>query len=268
MANRKFRNQIFGYFFIAVGIFIFSGFISAIPISKTNTAAMPDTALLKLSGDFLYQVKIQTPTTVLETELAKMEMQRLIDGLNNDDAIKTFWVNMYNAWYQILATREKLKRPEIFTEKLILIAGRNFSLDDMEHGILRKYRWKYSMGYLPKFFPGKLIRQLAVSKIDYRIHFALNCGAKSCPPIAFYSYEHLDRQFDLATQSFLKSETTIDNNKKLLQVTKIMDWFRGDFGGKGGIRNIIGQVFQKDFSDYAIEFKEYNWDEALHNFDE
>ena len=70
MANRKFRNQIFGYFFIAVGIFIFSGFISAIPISKTNTAAMPDTALLKLSGDFLYQVKIQTPTTVLETELA------------------------------------------------------------------------------------------------------------------------------------------------------------------------------------------------------
>ncbi len=117
----------------------------------------------------------------------------MIDGLYNDDAIKTFWINIYNAWFQILATREKKKSPEIFTGKLITIADTKFSLDDIEHGILRRYRWKLSRGYLPELFPGRLIKQLAVAKIDYRIHFALNCGAKSCPPIAFYTYFNINK---------------------------------------------------------------------------
>ncbi len=229
---------------------------------------MPDTALLKLSEELLYNVKTEAPTYDLELALAKFDRQQLIGGLNSDNAIKTFWINMYNAWYQILAVREKQTRPKIFTAKLIPIAGKEFSLDDIEHGILRKYRWKYSMGYLPRFFPGKLIKQLAVSKIDYRIHFALNCGAKSCPPIAFYSYAHIDKQLDMATKSFLSSETEIDDTAKELKVTKIMDWFRGDFNGKKGIKKIIKQVLQRDVTDYTIKFKPYNWGEALHNFNE
>ena len=40
---------------------------------------------------------------------------------------------------------------------------------------------------------------MAVDVIDFRIHFALNCGAKSCPPIAFYSYDKINDQLDLAT---------------------------------------------------------------------
>lgn len=175
---------------------------------------------------------------------------------------------MYNAWYQILAVREKMTRPKIFNSKKIPIAGRNFSLDDIEHGVLRRYRWKYSMGYLPRFFPGKLIKQLAVSKIDYRIHFALNCGAKSCPPIAFYSYDQLDKQLDIASQTFVSSDAEVDEMNRLLKVTKIMDWFRGDFGGKKGIRKIVGEILKKDFSGYTVKFKTYNWDAALHNFDE
>lgn len=175
---------------------------------------------------------------------------------------------MYNAWFQILAVREKKKNPEIFTAKLIQVAGEKFTLDDIEHCMLRKYRWKYSKGYLPKFFPGKLIKQLAVSKIDYRIHFALNCGAKSCPPIAFYSYDNIDKLLDLATKYFLNSETEFDDAKKEVRVTKIMDWFIGDFDGKKGIRKIIKDVLQKDVNGYSIKFKPYNWDEALYNFGE
>ncbi len=229
---------------------------------------MTDTTLLKLSEELLYKVKTESPIQDLESALAQYDLQKITTGLNNDNAIKTFWVNLYNAWYQVLAVREKLKRPKIFTQKLITIAGENFSLDDIEHGILRKYRWKYSMGYLPKFFPGKLIKQLAVSEIDYRIHFALNCGAKSCPPIAFYAYEHIDKQLDLATKSFLDSETEFDDEKKEVRVTKIMDWFRGDFVGKHGIKKIIKRVLGKDVKDYTVKFKAYSRDEALHNFDE
>jgi len=264
--NKKTSRKILGYACLVFVLYIISGFISAIPIKKINTGAMPDTTLLKLSEDLLYNVKTEEPTAAFESALAKTDLQQLISGLNNDDAIKTFWVNIYNAWFQILAAREKLKRPEIFTSTKINIASKNFSLDDIEHGILRKYRWKLGLGYLPRFFPGKLIKQLAVSKIDYRIHFALNCGAKSCPPVAFYSYEQINNQLDLATKSFLSGETQFDDNRKEVSVTKIMDWFRGDFGGKKGIKKIINNVLQRDVNDYTIKFKPYNWDSALHNF--
>ncbi|HQU57035.1 MAG TPA: DUF547 domain-containing protein, partial [Chitinophagaceae bacterium] len=167
-----------------------------------------------------------------------------------------------------LAGREKMSRPKIFTGKKILIAGHHFSLDNIEHDILRRYRWKYSMGYLPRFFPGRLLKTLAVQKIDYRIHFALNCGAKSCPLIAFYQYEKLDSQLDVAGRNFLKNETTIDEENKSIRTSKILDWFRADFGGKKGMRKILGHIFHQDFSGYTIHFNPYDWESVLNNYRE
>lgn len=261
-------KKITGWISLLIILFLSAGFASAIPIKKHNTDAMPDITLLQLSERFLYAVKTEASTTAIETELAALDMQKIKTGLNNDDAIKTFWINMYNAWFQILAGREQLTRPDIFTKKAISIAGTSFSLDNIEHDMLRKYRWKFSMGYLPRFFPGKLIKQLAVSKIDYRIHFALNCGAKSCPPIAFYSYDKINQQLDLAGRNFLKSETTLDEEKKVITTSKILSWFKGDFGGKKGIRKILGKEFGKDLSGYSINFNDYNWDAVLKNYSE
>lgn len=256
-------------FFLLTGIFfLIIGFISACPIPKMKNSSGPDTLLLHLSEQFLYAVKIEEPTDKLEEQLATLDYNRLKGGLSNDNAIKTFWLNMYNAWFQVLATRKKLKNPEIFKTKQIIIASHKFSLDEIEHGILRKFRWKYSKGYLPSFFPGKTIKQLAVEKIDYRIHFALNCGAKSCPPIAFYSYNSIDRQLDIASKTFLKSETEIDTISRSVSVTKIMDWYSGDFGGKKGILKIVGKTLGKDLKGYKIIYKPYDWDQLLHNFRE
>lgn len=264
----KSRKKVLTIFTVAAFIFLLAGFISACPITKKNTNAMPDTSLLQLSEQFLYKIKLEEPTSELEVQLANLEYNRLQDGLNNDNAIKTFWLNMYNGWFQVLAVREKLKRPKIFTSKQITIASKKFSLDNIEHGILRKFRWKYSKGYLPSFFPGKTIKQLAVEKIDYRIHFALNCGAKSCPPIAFYNYEKLDNQLDVAAKVFLTGETEIDSLNKIARVTKIMDWFAGDFGGKKGIRRIVNKFLNQNIDGYKIKYSPYNWDELLHNFSE
>jgi hypothetical protein len=270
MTDKKIKRGKKTLSFVAAAIVIFltTGFISACPVPKQNTNAMPDTLLLQLSEQFLYNVKVEEPTQQLEEQLAALDYNRLVSGLNNDDAIKAFWLNMYNAWFQVLAGREKLKNPEIFKSKRITIALKNFSLDEIEHGILRKFRWKFSKGYMPSFFPGKTIKQLAVEKIDYRIHFALNCGAKSCPPIAFYKYENLDRQLDLAAKAFLKSETEIDTVNKTVTVTKIMDWFAGDFGGKKGTREIINKTLQLNVDGYKILYKPYDWDQLLHNFSE
>ncbi len=164
------KHEISKVFAILFYIFFISTTVFSAPFSNHNKINMPDTELLKFSEIILYNTKIGVSTTEIEFVLNNIETNRLFQGLPNDEAKKTFWINMYNSWYQILSTREGLKNPVIFTDKKIFIAGIKFSLDDIEHGILRKYRWKYSMGYLPKLFTNNLIKQLAVSKIDYRIH--------------------------------------------------------------------------------------------------
>jgi len=246
-------------------IFISTWWLGALPVNTTS-AATPDQTILKLSEKLLYAVKTESSTDSLEKELASLNMDNLITGLSNDAARKTFWINIYNSYYQVLAIREKKTSPGIYKEKLIPVAGYSFSLDDIEHGILRKYRWKYSMGYLPQFLPSKLIKRLAVSKIDYRIHFSLNCGAKSCPPIAFYEYEKLEPQLEVATRSFLRSETDIDTIKKVISTSKILEWFKGDFGGKKKILSLLSSVFNQDFSGYSIKFKDYDWSALLKNY--
>lgn len=233
---------------------------------NSERGATSNSQYISLSEQLLYRVKTETPTDSLELAISKITMPELIAGLSNDNARKTFWINIYNAWFQILSTREKKTKPEIFTDKLITIASTKFSLDNIEHGILRKHQWKLGGGYIPQACPRKIIRQLEVSKIDYRIHFALNCGAKSCPPIAFYKYENVDDQLEMAASSFITSETEIDEVKKTVKVSKIMQWFKGDFKGNKGIREILAKYLAKDFATYKIEFKEYDWSEQLKNF--
>lgn len=67
---------------------------------------------------------------------------------------------------------------------------------------------------------------------DPRVHFALNCGAASCPPIRTYEPEALDRQLELATSSFLSSDQAvrIDVRHRTLYLSALFQWYRGDFG--------------------------------------
>ena len=222
--------------------------------------------LLTLSEKLLYQVKTDEPVDSIVNALSHYSSENLDRGLADDESRKVFWINLYNAWYQIFAIRDKKSKDAIYTDRDIPFADASLSLDDIEHGILRKYRWKYSFGYLPQFLPSNTIKRLAVTDIDFRIHFALNCGAKSCPPIAFYQYERLNEQLELATQTFLQSEITIDSMRHELRVTKIMQWFKGDFGGEMGIRKIVSQYLGEDYSHYTVKFKDYDWSDDLKNF--
>ena len=132
---------------------------------------------------------------------------------------------------------------------------------------IRRYRWKYSLGYLPRLFPPKTIKQLAVSKIDYRIHFALNCGAKSCPPIAFYEYDKIDVQLEKAALSFITTETEIDSVAKKVSVSKIFQWYKGDFRSGGGIKKVVSKYLNEDYTGYSLYYKKYDWSAYLKNYD-
>lgn len=69
------------YFLLLFVVYISSGFVSTIPISKINTQAMTDTSLLRLSESLLYNVKVEEPTAKIEKELAAMDKKRMFEGL-------------------------------------------------------------------------------------------------------------------------------------------------------------------------------------------
>lgn len=115
--------------------------------------------LITLSEQLLYNVKIDKPTDSIQKNLSRYSLEDLRTGLVNDNARKAFWINLYNAWYQIFAIRDKKSKNVIFTDKDIRFSDFSLSLDDIEHGILRRYRWKYSLGYLPQFLPSWRIRR-------------------------------------------------------------------------------------------------------------
>ncbi|NLR91637.1 DUF547 domain-containing protein [Flammeovirga agarivorans] len=221
---------------------------------------------IKLSEDLLNSVKLNKPTFTLELSLKLMDLSDLQKQLYNDNRKKAFWINIYNAYYQILAARSTHKKSLLYSIKSITIAHHQFSLDDIEHGILRRFKYKYGLGYIPQFFPSQVLKSLAVSFVDYRIHFALNCGAKSCPPILFYDPLEIDTQLEMAMISFLEAETSFDNEKKTVNVTRLFLWFLGDFGGVNNIRKIITEKLRIDIDGFTLKFNPYSWEEKLHHF--
>ncbi len=229
---------------------------------------MTSTNSNKISEQLLLAVKMQQSPNKLIAELEQLNLQQLQADLKTDALKKAFWINCYNAYFQILRKTWKVNKSEIYTKKIIVIAGEKFSLDDIEHGILRRYRYKFSLGYLPNPFAPNLIKQLAVSQIDYRIHFALNCGAESCPPIAFYSSDKIEQQLELATLSFLETETAVLNDKKEIHISTLFKWFLGDFGGRKGTRKILAEKLEIETNGYALIYKPYSWEEALDNYSE
>ena len=239
---------------------------------KQNAASftVSNNALVKLSQDFMYAAKTNEDASNFINQLKDLNYNELVNNLKGDDDKKAFWINLYNAYtnYSLHKNPDQYKsRNNFFRNRNIVVGGKPFSLDNIEHGILRRSKIKWSLGYLSKLFPGKTEKQLRVTNLDYRIHFALNCGAKSCPPIAFYNPENLNAQLDVATNAYLSEEAVYSKETNILQLPTLISWFRRDFGGKKNVvallkqKNIIGASVQP-----KIKFKKYDWSLYLNNF--
>lgn len=226
--------------------------------------------LVALSQQFIYAAKTGAATDSLLSSFKILSFNDLKNKLQSDDEKKAFWINLYNGYTQIILKEhpEKYKsRGKFFKGKQIDIAGKMFSLDDIEHGILRRSKIKWSLGYLNKIFPGKTEKALRVDHLDYRIHFALNCGAKSCPPIAFYNPENINPQLDLATKAYLTSESDYDTSKNIVHLPALMGWFRHDFGGKKGMKKLLKKInLIPSESNPKIKFKKYDWNLFLDHY--
>ena len=239
-------------------------------IDKKTEVEASQNKLVQLSQEFMYAAKTGDETAGFVTSLSNLTMGELISTIKTDDDKRAFWINLYNAYTQAALKKnpEQYKsRNKFFGNKSIKVAGQSFSLDDMEHGILRRSKIKWSLGHFNKLFPGKTEKALRVDRLDYRLHFALNCGAKSCPPIAFYKPEDINQQLDLATKAYLRSEAEYDETTNTVKLPTLMSWFRRDFGGKKGMIKLLQQLsIVPSDKRPKIKFKTYDWTLYLQNY--
>ena len=107
--------------------------------------------------------------------------------------------------------------------------GLDYSLDEIEHGLLRgNRRPPYGLRRLLRDGDPKL--EAAPSRPDPRIHFALNCGARSCPPVRTYTAEGVDRELEAATLSYMEAESELDREAGVLTLPGVVKLYRSDFG--------------------------------------
>jgi hypothetical protein len=253
---------------ISSAFILFFVLITTLADAQHKAINAPD--YIKLSENFLYAAKTGDSTAALIDTLKNADQNFLTEQLNTDHKKLAFWLNLYNGFTQVILKKDPDQyktRGSFFSSKQIYIAGQELSLDLIEHGILRHSKVKWAEGYLGKLFPSGFEKKFRVEKLDYRIHFALNCGAKSCPPIAFYDPEQLDKQLNVAVRTYLKGEVTYNKEKNTVEVPALMGWFRHDFGGKAGILDIlIKNKIIPEASKPTIHFKKYDWSLYLNNY--
>jgi hypothetical protein len=186
-----------------------------------------------------------------------------------------FWINLYNTLVLdgviALGVQRSIMEQHagltFLRQAAYIVGGQRMSCDDIEHGILRANR-----GH--PLFPGEQFHssdprlKWVIEPFDARIHFALNCASRSCPPIRAYSPEKLDSQLDLATRSYLATDVQIVPENNALHLSSIFKWFSSDFGGRDGIIEFVLSHLSdgaerlwlsKERSRVSLRYKAYDW---------
>ena len=160
--------------------------------------------------------------------------------------------------------KNMLSKIRFFEKNGYMIGGYFYSLNDIENGILRGNKTAPS-AFFPPFKQNDPRLKYIVRPMDPRIHFALNCGALSCPSIKVYSPEKIDSQLKLATKSFLSQTLTVKQNS--LELSKIFSWYRCDFGTDEELLTLIKENVSEEVQNQIdkltrplkLTFAPYDW---------
>ena len=154
-----------------------------------------------------------------------------------------FWINAYNARVirGILDGYRAdgfLARKRFFSWYSFPLAGKERSLDEIEHEILRK---QFS---------------------EPRIHFALVCASTSCPKLRREAYrgDQLDAQLDDQTRGFLSDPTRNQIGPgDVIKISSIFDWFEEDFVAAAGSVPAYLERYRSIQEDTEIDYLDYDW---------
>jgi hypothetical protein len=145
------------------------------------------------------------------------------DTLSPPEAL-AYWLNLYNAGALDLARRAYdhrldtvLRVPGGFTAPYVAVRGEQLSLDDVEHGKIRRFG-------------------------DPRIHGALVCGSVSCPTLRFEPYRgsDLDDQLDNQMRAFLATGgAVVTPEEGLIELSRVFLWYGGDFTRPGRMPTLL-----------------------------
>jgi hypothetical protein len=167
--------------------------------------------------------------------------------VNKSDAntYQAFWINAYN-----LATikgavnnyplKSPLDVPGFFDKTKYDIGGKSITLDEIQ----------------------KVMLQAEFN--DPRFHFVLVCGALGCPPLINKAYypNTLDAQLEKQTKIAINgSFIRVNNNRKRVEVSQIMEWYKKDFtmNGQTEIDFINNYRTEKIDNNYKLSYFTYNW---------
>lgn len=179
-----------------------------------------------------------------------------------------FWINAYNAYtLKLIIENYPLKS---ITE---LHTGGSLWLG-VATGKTIWQKWKFSI-YKEKYTLDQIEHKIIRPTFkDARIHAALVCAAKSCPPLRREAYEgnRLDRQLNHQMRLWLRNRklNRFDPKEKKLYLSKIFDWFEEDFrpSQAEGILQIILPYFPIQIrkqiraikrDELEIEYLKYDW---------
>ena len=174
----------------------------------------------------------------LDSYLELLSTSKPTAGTARNEAM-SYWLNAYNA----------------FTIKLILKNYPVASIQDIGGGKPWDLKWiKLGDGVFSlNQIENEIIRPTFK---DPRIHFAVNCAAKSCPPLynkAFVSGQ-LEQQLEQLTKAFVNN-TAFNQLSGGLRVSKIFEWYGTDFGD---IKAYLNKYAKAPITG-QLAFAEYDW---------
>ncbi|MEP3388038.1 MAG: DUF547 domain-containing protein [Reichenbachiella sp.] len=187
----------------------------------------------------------------LNTYLDVMKQNSPTNSWNDNEKL-TYWINVYNAltiqlilkYYPVKSIKDigsSIQIPYVNTPwdiKCFEIDGEELSLNNIEHGIIRK------------------------DFEEPRIHFALVCAAVSCPKLLNEAYEanRLDVQLTAQTKSFLANTSKNKISTDRLELSKIFNWYGGDFRKNGTLVDFLNQYTTVEIDKKAkTSFMDYDW---------
>ncbi len=185
-----------------------------------------------------------------------------------------FWINIYNVMVIdgviALGIRDSVREvPRFFRRIRYRIGGQEFSADDIEHGILRGNRRLPNSLFRP-FGRSDRRRELVIEKFEPRIHFALVCASRSCPPIGIYQAERLEDQLAVSARTFINSGgLRLDRETSTVYLSEIFRWYADDFGKTAAERLRFAAAFlyrgqdrafiDENAEELRIDFSPYDW---------
>lgn len=196
------------------------------------------------------------------------------EPLYNEQA---FGINLYNlmikyAFMKVGTGTNDYQRYVFYNSMKFYVGKYVFSFQDWENGILRGNR-KAPFAFGLQFDNKDPRLGLIVKEPDHRLHFGLNCGARSCPPVNNYSADRLDEDLTMAALAFCEDDHNVfvNVNKKELHLSMIFLWYKMDFAQKksdlpGAVLKYLRRIKHQDLDrmidakeSIRVVFKPYDW---------